>query len=198
MHAYLMVLRPGHGGTEVLMGQKNIYLPPHGHYQYAAVARNAVQYVIPGGRVAANEQPEHTALREFHEATGVSLARATVEPLCGTADDTFFKVEDATGLDVGTINKAICEARCESIAYDHFSWFSVENAVCNLGNKVEYLALPWVGSQVTRALSAGFAATTLVSRANESHSRFLWALAQLVVSMFSPGKSDATAGESAP
>ena len=72
MNAYIAAVHQKHrGAVEVLLGQKNIYLPPHGRFQFAAIGRNAVQYVIPGGVVASGETIERAAIREFHEATGV-------------------------------------------------------------------------------------------------------------------------------
>ena len=51
MHAYVTVVRRNGSNADVLLAQKNIYLPPHGRYQFATVGRNAVQYVVPGGAV---------------------------------------------------------------------------------------------------------------------------------------------------
>ena len=69
-HSHLIVRRSTAGGDQILLAQRNIYLPPTERYEFAAVAHYAAQYVIPGGREAAGEQPMQAALREFCEDTG--------------------------------------------------------------------------------------------------------------------------------
>lgn len=193
MNAYIAAVRHRHRGPiEVLLGQHNIYLPPHGRFQYAGIARNAVQYVLPGGKVEPGETIERTAVREFHEATGVELAMQALVPFYADPEDTFFRVDydHAHGHhDVEHINLAIAEGRTASMAYNHFAWFTIEAAQCALGNKAEYQQLPWVPPQLMRALNAGFNGEYINMRANDGHARFARALAQLLLDVLTPNRN---------
>lgn len=190
MNAYIAAVRhhKHRGPIEVLLGQKNIYLPPHGRFQFAAIGRNAVQFVLPGGTVAPGENIERAAIREFHEATGVELHAHALVPFYHDLEDTFFRVEYDHGHhhDVELINLAINEGRTASQAYNHFAWFTIEGAQCAMGNKLEYQQLPWVTAQILRAMNAGFAGEYINLRANDSHVRFARALAQLLLDVLSP------------
>ncbi|MBL8627229.1 MAG: NUDIX hydrolase [Myxococcales bacterium] len=193
MHAYVTVVRRNGSNADVLLAQKNIYLPPHGRYQFATVGRNAVQYVVPGGAVGPGEQPADAALRELTDL-GVKLAPAALAPLCADATDTFFQAANPPGVDVDAINLAINEGRTGSLAYNHVRWFPVEMATCALGNKPEYQQLPWVSAQLMRALNAGFARDLITSRANASHLRYARGLAQLLLDVLSPKTAPPTLG----
>jgi 8-oxo-dGTP pyrophosphatase MutT (NUDIX family) len=146
MNAYIAAVRHRHRGpVEVLLGQRNIYLPPHGRFQFAAISRNAVQYVLPGGKVEPGDSLERTALREFHETTGVELSVGALTPFYTDSEDAFFRVdyEHAHGHhDVEHINLAIAEGRTPSLAFNHFAWFGIESAQCALGNKPRVPAAP--------------------------------------------------------
>ena len=62
-----------HGKTnQVLMVQRNIYLPPHGHYHNAKIARNAIQRVFCGGRARPGESSVEAAIREVGEETSIT------------------------------------------------------------------------------------------------------------------------------
>jgi ADP-ribose pyrophosphatase YjhB (NUDIX family) len=192
MNAYIAAVHHKHrGAVEVLLGQKNIYLPPHGRFQFAAIGRNAVQYVLPGGVVAPGETIERAAIREFHEATGVELHASALKLFYSdsTAGDHFFRVDydHARGHHgVELINLAIGEGRTASLAYNHFAWFTIESAQCALGNKHEYQQLPWVTGQIMRALNAGFSGEYINMRANDNHARFACALAKLLLDVLEP------------
>lgn len=190
MNAYIAPVRQRHRGpVQVMLGQRNIYLPPHGRFQFAAISRNAVQYVLPGGRVEPGESADRTALREFHESTGVELATAALVPFYQDAEDAFFLVDydHAHGHhDIEHINLAIAEGRTQSLAFNHFAWFGIETAQCALGNKAEYQQLPWVAPQLMRAINAGFSGEYINMRANDSHVRFARAIAQLLLDVLAP------------
>ncbi|MEZ4400144.1 MAG: hypothetical protein R3B06_09005 [Kofleriaceae bacterium] len=185
MHAYVTVVRRVGGAAEVLLAQKNIYLPPHGRYQFATVGRNAVQYVVPGGVVGAGEQAADAAVRELGDL-GVKLTTSALSPLCADDTDTFFQAVNPPGIDADAINLAINEGRTGSLAYNHVRWFSVEMAPCALGNKPEYQQLPWVSTQLMRALNAGFARDLITMRANANHLRYARGLAQLLLDVLTP------------
>ena len=160
-------------------------------FQFAAIGRNAVQYVVPGGVVAPGETIERAAIREFHEATGVELHQSALKLFYSDSDsgDHFFLVDydHARGHHgIELINLAISEGRTASLAYNHFAWFTIENAQCALGNKHEYQQLPWVTGQIMRALNAGFSGEYINMRANDSHIRFARALAQLLIDVLVP------------
>lgn len=201
MNAYIAAVRHRHRGpVEVLLGQRNIYLPPHGRFQFAAISRNAVQYVLPGGKVEPGDSLERTALREFHETTGVELSVGALTPFYTDSEDAFFRVdyEHAHGHhDVEHINLAIAEGRTPSLAFNHFAWFTIEAAQCALGNKPEYQQLPWVAPQLMRALNAGFSGEYINMRANDPHARFARAMAQLLLDVLTPHRAGlAPRGES--
>lgn len=190
MHAYLLVHRvfkhEGRHIDEVLLAQKSIYLPPHRRYEFATIARNAVQYVIPGGRVdvANKEDPAHAAVREFYESTNLTINQAALKLLYSEHGHQFFVVKNVPHIDVEGINAALAEGKMHSLLYNNFMWVSLDYAQCKLGNKVEYQALPWVMNQVVRALNAGFSKELIGGRANEHHGVFTRALARLILGLF--------------
>ncbi|MBN8466727.1 NUDIX hydrolase [Corallococcus exiguus] len=182
MHAYLAIQRVGKDVSELLLAQKNIYLPPHGRYQFAAVARNAVQYVIPGGRVQPGETPLQAAVREFQEDSGLTLPVATVKPLFTDGQEfAFFRVVNPPGLSVEQLNVQLAEGRTGSLKFSNLRWVSLEDAPSVFGNKDAYKTLPWVSVQVMRALNAGFSKEWINQRANEPHARFVKAVAHLIL-----------------
>jgi 8-oxo-dGTP pyrophosphatase MutT (NUDIX family) len=169
MNAYIAAVHHRHRGpVEVLLGQRNIYLPPHGRFQFAAISRNAVQYVLPGGKVEPGDSLERTALREFHEATGVELhgrrADAVLQRLQRAI--AFFRVdyEHAHGHHgVELINLAIAEGRTRVPGVQPLRVVRRSRAAqCALGNKPEYQQLPWVapGSSCARSTPASAASTS--------------------------------------
>ncbi|MBK9036180.1 MAG: NUDIX hydrolase [Myxococcales bacterium] len=186
MHAYAAVVRRSPGSpAEVLLGQKNIYLPPHGRYQFVTIGRSAVQYVLPGGLVRSGEQPIDAAVRELGDL-GVKLDPSALSPLCADSVDTFFQVTNPTGVEADAINLAIGEGRTGSLAYNNVRWFQLDAALCALGNKTENHQLPWVSSQLVRSINAGFAREHIGRRANEDHVRYARALAQLLLDVLTP------------
>jgi len=202
VNAYIAAVRHRHRGpVDVLLGQRNIYLPPHGRFQYAGISRNAVQYVLPGGKVEPGETIERTALREFFEATGVELSAQALTPFYTDAEDAFFRVdyEHAHGHhDIEHINLAIAEGRTASLAFNHVAWFTIEAAQGALGNKPEYQQLPWVAPQLMRALNAGFNGEYINLRANDPYVRFARALAQLLLDVLTPHRHGHHPGRSEP
>ncbi|QSQ21952.1 NUDIX hydrolase [Pyxidicoccus parkwayensis] len=189
-HAYLAVLRAGNGTCELLLGQKNIFLPPHGRYQYAAIPRNALQYILPGGRVQAGESPEDAAVREFFEDTGVKIPTSSLTPLFTEGSDvSFFQTSSPPDLDLAAANAALTEGRAQSMKFNNLAWMSLEQAFGRFGRKPEYQSLPWVTTQIVRALNAGFSRELIGHRANESHQVFTKAVAHLLLNTLQPGTS---------
>lgn len=185
--AYLAVQRMSRGTSDILLAQKNIYLPPHGKYQYASIARNAVQYVIPGGRIQPGEQPAAAAVRELFEDTGVQIPAASLQPLIADPGSYwFFKVTNPAELDVEAINAALADGRTGSLKFNNMQWAALDQAPCRFGNKEDYQALPWVATQILRALNAGFSREVIGLRANEPHVRHTRACAQLILDTYGP------------
>lgn len=188
--AYLTALHVSRGACSILLGQKNIYLPPHGRYQYASIARNAVQFVVPGGRVQPGERHAAAAVREFYEDTGVEVPIDEIQPLIaeGAESDaesyTFFKVINPADIDLDAINAALAEGRASSQKLNSVQWVPLEQALSKLGNKEAYQALPWVTNQVVRALNAGFSREVIGMRANDPYLRFTRACAQAVLDFY--------------
>jgi ADP-ribose pyrophosphatase YjhB (NUDIX family) len=178
-HSHLIVRRSGPIGDEILLAQRNIYLPPNDTYQYASVAHHAAQYAIPGGRENAGEQPMAAAIRELAEDTGVELQILTVRLLCVVGERSFYEARDPSGIDLGLINAALREGRARSQKHNHFAWVALDAAPGWLGVKPEYQFLPWVVEQVERAVRAGFAQKHISRRISEPPAPFLEALTRL-------------------
>lgn len=188
--AYLALHSPGRDGGQVLMGQKNIYEPPCGKYQFATIAHNAAQYVLPGGFIQPGEQPADAAVRGFYESTGVKIPASRLQPLLSEPGEyTFFQVQLQPGeLNLGAVNDALANGQTGAQRFNNFIWTSLDDAPCRLGNKESYQALPWVSEQIVRALSAGFSREIINLRANESSVPFVRALAQLILDVLGPQK----------
>jgi 8-oxo-dGTP pyrophosphatase MutT (NUDIX family) len=200
-HAYLALTRTGaHGGDEVLLAQKNIYLPPCGKYQYATIAGHAVQCVLPGGRIQPGETPAAAAVREFFEDTGVELSPSDLHPLLDDGDQfwTFTTRVSSAQVDVDAINAQLPSGKFGSLKFNNLLWSPVESAPARLGNHESYKALPWVSQQITRALQAGFSRELIGMRANESHVEFTRAIAKLMLETYAPLTAQAPAPHSAP
>jgi|GEM_PF-1995125 len=186
MHAHVAIVRRAPGQpAEVLLAQKNIYLPPHGRYQFVTIGRSAVQFILPGGYVRSGEQPVDTAVRELADL-GVKLDPSALARLGADANDTFFVATNPPAVEADAINLAIGEGRTGTLAYNSVRWFGVEAALSALGNKAENHQLPWVTAQLTRSLQAGFAREHIGKRANEEHVRYTRALAQLLLDVLTP------------
>jgi ADP-ribose pyrophosphatase YjhB (NUDIX family) len=185
--AYLAVQRVSRGASDILLAQKNIYLPPHGKYQYASIARNAVQYVIPGGRIQPGEQPAAAAVRELFEDTGVQIPATSLQQVIAEPGSYWvYKVTNPADLDVDAINAALADGRTGSLKVNNVVWAPLDQAPCRFGNKDEYQALPWVATQILRALNAGFSREVIGLRANEPHTRYTRACAQLILDAYGP------------
>lgn len=197
--AYVAIQRVSRGITEVLLAQNNLYLPPRGKYPYATIARNAVQYVIPGGRIQPGEPPAAAALRTVFEDIGVQLTAASLQPLVSDPDsDWFYKVTNPAGLDVDAINAQLADGRTASLKINNVQWVPLELASGKLGNKDDYQALPWVAPQILRALNAGFSREVIEMRANESCTRYTRALDQLMLDAYgTPPATSASQANSA-
>lgn len=188
-HSYLAITRTGaHGGDELLLAQKNIYLPPCGKYQYATIAGHAVQYVLPGGRVQPGEAPVTAAVREFFEDTGVELASGDLHPLLDDGHQfwAFTTRVSSAQVDVDALNALLPSGKFGSLKFNNLVWSPVEGAPARLGNQESYKALPWVSLQITRALQAGFSRELIGMRANESHVEFTRAIAKLMLETYAP------------
>ncbi len=189
-HAYLCVLRNPGPQQELLLAQKNIYLPPHGRYQYASIARNALQYVIPGGRILSGEGAPDAAAREFFEDTGVRLSTASLVPLYTEGEHSFFQVRQPSGVDVAAINVALTGRTAPSAKTNHMTWAPLDVAHCWLGHRSNQKTWPaWVTTQIQRALQAGFAQDLISQRIHESHALMTRAVAHLIISN-APASSD--------
>jgi len=178
-HAHVILHRVGPGQDEVLLAQKNLYLPPHGAYLYAAIARHAVQYVIPGGKLVEGESAEQAAVREFFEDAGVALAAFNLRPLGTIGDRAFFEARNPEPFDLGAVNRTLRDGSARSLKSNNLAWVSRELAASWLGHKKEYETLPWVTEQVMRAIQAGFGRDHIARRAFDAHQPFVDALARL-------------------
>jgi ADP-ribose pyrophosphatase YjhB (NUDIX family) len=178
-HSHLLVRRTTPGADEVLLAQRNIYLPPTDLYQFAAVAHHAAQYVIPGGREAAGEQPMEAALRELCEDCGVELPILSVRLLCVVGERSFYETRDPSGIDLGVVNAALRDGSARSAKHNNYAWVTLDAAASWLGVKPESQYLPWVAGQVERAVQAGFSQRHIASRLSESPAPFVEALQRL-------------------
>jgi ADP-ribose pyrophosphatase YjhB (NUDIX family) len=178
-HSHLVVRRISDHADDILLAQKNLYLPPRDAYQYAAIAGNAAQYIIPGGREAAGEQPLEAAVREFCEDTGVQIPLLSVRLLCVIGERSFYEVRNPSGIDLAVINGVLRDGTARSAKCNNLAWVSLDAAPSWLGMKNEYQYLPWVTKQVEAALEAGFKAPYLGRRVNEPHAVFVEALSKL-------------------
>ncbi len=193
--AYLALQRTHRGVQEILLAQKNIYIPPTGRYQYASIARNAIQYVIPGGFVQPGELPAEAAAREFFEDTGLQIPLSALRPIVVEPGKyTFFKsTSGAEDIDVDGINAALAAAKHGSQKFHNMLWCPLDEALGRLGNKAEYHAFPWVANQIHRALNAGFTREIIGLRVNEPHDHFMRAIAQLILEAYGGAASTETA-----
>ncbi len=181
-YAYLALVRGASGVDDVLLAQKNVYLPPCERYPYASVARNALQYVIPGGRIQPGERPVDAAIRELSEDSGVTIDVATVTPLLSEANEHFFfQAPCPHGFDVNVVNGVLGSGRSPSQKFNNMQWLSLERAPGTFGNKPEHHGLRWAGEQVVRALHAGFSKEWIGQRVNAPHARFTKAVASLIL-----------------
>ncbi len=175
-YSHLVVLRSAHGDEEILLAQRNIYLPPSDRYEHAAIAHHAAQYVIPGGRIAPGERAADAAVRELYEDTGVQLAASSAQPLCVVGERSFFAVRDPQGIELGRINAALAKGAARSAKTNNMTWVSVDSAASWFGMKMEYQQLPWVTAQITRAVQVGFTRAHIGPRVNEPHDVFVQAM----------------------
>ena len=179
-HSHLVVRRWRDGvGEEILLAQRNIYLPPSDLYEFASLAHHAAQYVIPGGSERGREQPMEAALRELCEDTGVDLPILNVRLSCIVGERSFYEVRDPSGIDLGLINSALRDGTARSAKHNHFAWVSLDAAPGWFGVKPEYQYLPWVVEQIERAVRAGFTQAQITRRISESPAPFLEALTRL-------------------
>ncbi len=178
-HSHLIVRRSTPGADEILLAQRNIYLAPSALYDHASLAHHGAQYVIPGGREAAGEQPMEAALREFCEDTGLDLPLLSVRLVCVIDDRSFYEVRDASGIDLGLINSALRDGTARSNKHNHYAWVALDAAPAWFGVKPEYQYLPWVVAQIERAVQAGFTKAQITRRVTESHAPFVEALRRL-------------------
>lgn len=176
--SYAALLRPVAGGAEVLLAQKNVYLPPNRHFQFAAIPRSASQYVIPGGRLHPSESPAAAAARHLAEL-GITVDATALQPLLTVGPHTFFQHATDT-LDPAAVNAAITAARTATLAYHHVAFVPLARSLAALGPHAEHDTLPWVTSQLTRALSAGFSHDLIRDRVHESHAHYTAALTALL------------------
>jgi 8-oxo-dGTP pyrophosphatase MutT (NUDIX family) len=172
-HAHLVVRRDTNGDDEVLIAQRNIYLPPSDRYEHATIAHHAAQYVIPGGKLAPGESAADAARRELYEDTGVDVAAASVRPLCELGDRSFFEVLNVPGLELGRVNAALARGQARSAKTNNMTWVSIDRAETWFGMKMEYQHLPWVTAQIARAVEAGFGREHIGPRVNESGEAFV-------------------------
>lgn len=178
-HSHLLVRRSRAGNDEILLAQRNIYLPPSELYDFASLAHHAAQYVIPGGRETPGEQPMAAAIRELCEDTGVELPILSVRLLCVVGERSFYEARDASGLELGLINAALRDGSARSAKHNHFAWVSLDAAAGWFGVKPEYQFLPWVVEQIERAVRAGFTQKQITRRISESPAPFVEALTRL-------------------
>jgi ADP-ribose pyrophosphatase YjhB (NUDIX family) len=178
-HSHLIVRRSTAGGDQVLLAQRNIYLPPTERYEFAAVAHHAAQYVIPGGREAAGEQPMPAALREFCEDTGCDVPILSVRLVCVVGERSFYELRDPAGIDLGLVNAGLRDGTMRSLKHNNYAWVALDAAPSWMGVKPEYQYLPWVAQQLERALQAGFTQPQITRRITESAAPFLEALTRL-------------------
>jgi 8-oxo-dGTP pyrophosphatase MutT (NUDIX family) len=173
-YSHLLLHRTALGDEEVLLAQRNIFLPPTDQYPFAAIARNATQYILPGGKAAPGESPLDAAVRELLEDTG-ALVLAKVRPLCVIGDRSFFEATAPT-LELGRINAALAQGTARSAKTNNLTWVALDAAESWMGMKVEYQHLPWVTAQITRAVKVGFAREHIAPRVNDPHAAFVQAI----------------------
>ncbi|HYW72266.1 MAG TPA: NUDIX domain-containing protein [Pyrinomonadaceae bacterium] len=182
-HACVAITVDVQGTQKVLLAQKNLYLAPHGRYQFAAIARNGTQYVLPGGRVTDGESPAATAVRWLAESLGLHIDPARLEPLPLHRDDwIFFRARAPQAVDLDRINGALRESRNQSARYNNVILTPIEKAIEHLGVRAEHQSLEWVGAQALRAINAGFSREVIGAGANASDAPYREALAQLILS----------------
>jgi len=175
-YAHVVLRREALGDEEVLLAQRNVYLPPHDRYHFAAIARHATQYILPGGRIQHGEAPLDAAVRELFEDTGVRLASSHVQPLCSTGEHVFFRADAPRELELGRINAQLARRAAASTKTNNLTWVSIDGAASWMGMKPEYQHLPWVTEQIARALAAGFTREHLAPRVVDAHAPFVHAV----------------------
>jgi ADP-ribose pyrophosphatase YjhB (NUDIX family) len=175
-HSYLLVRRNTDRGEQVLLAQRNLYLPPTERYPFAALALHATQYVLPGGAQRAGEQPLEAAVRELGEDTGVEIPILTVRLLCVVGERSFYEVRDPSGIDLGLINSSLRDGSARSAKTQNMAWVAIESAASWMGMKTEYQYLPWVTEQIMRAVKAGFTKEMIQRRVMAPHDAFVEAL----------------------
>jgi ADP-ribose pyrophosphatase YjhB (NUDIX family) len=178
-HSHLVVRRISESADEILVAQKNLYLPPRELYEYATIARHSAQYVIPGGREAPGESPIEAAVREFYEDTGLQIPLTAARYVCTVGDSSFYETRNPSGIELGAINAALAKGTARSSKSNNMSWVSLDSVSSWFGMKTEYQYLPWVTEQVVRALQAGFSKQQIGRRAADAHQLFLEAVTQV-------------------
>jgi 8-oxo-dGTP pyrophosphatase MutT (NUDIX family) len=175
-HAWLVLRRSALGDEEVLLAQRNLFLQPTDRYEWAAIARHAVQYVFPGGKVEHGEEPLDAAVRELYEDSGFEVPRPTVRPLTAIGDEWFFEAVAPLAFEIGRANAALAQGSARSAKTNNFAWVPLDGAATWLGLKPESQHLPWVTAQVQRAVAAGFGREHIAPRVADSHAAFEQAL----------------------
>src|SRR5262249_40175843 len=141
-HAYLILRRSALGDEEVLLAQRNLFLPPTERYEWAAIAHHAVQYIFPGGKVQPGEPPLEAAVRELYEDSGVEVPRPMLRLLANVGDDVFFEAVAPISFEIGRVNGALAQGAAVSAKTNNFSWVPLDGASTWLGIKPESQHLP--------------------------------------------------------
>lgn len=169
-------------GHEVLLAMKNVYLPPHGGFAYAALGSNAAQYVLPGGALRPQDATPVDALqRILRECLGMNaLPGRPVKLFRLPGEYSAYALESPNWGDADRFDEALASGSLPSLAYQSVCWISLDDALGMLGPREPNFMVPWVTSQVTRALEAGFTEAMLNRHAQMSHTRFSVSLAALI------------------
>src|SRR5439155_19147075 len=175
-YSHLVVRREALGDEEVLLAQRNLYLPPHDRYDFAAIARHATQYILPGGRIAPGEAALDAAVRELFEDTGVRIATVSVQPLCVAGEHAFFRADAPRELELGRINAQLVRGGARSAKSNNLTWVSIDSAASWFGMKPEYQHLAWVTEQIARAVAAGFTREHIAPRVIDAYAPFVQAV----------------------
>lgn len=176
-------------GKHVLLVQRNIYLPPRGGYQYATIARNAVQKLFCGGRARTGENLQDAAARELLEQLGVRInaPASALKELHREGEDAIVYHFDGSGIDANEVNERIASGKLPSAIANSVAWCPIEAVFGQFGNLPEYVSLPWVTQQILRAQEAGFHDSWINRRVNEPHDIHARAAAHLLLEGVSRG-----------
>lgn len=180
--AFLVLFVSIKGRNCLLMPQRNIYLHPHGKYQFATIARNAMQYVIPNCKPEPWQAPKQAILDEARNSLGLDIEESALATVADLDDAIVWSCALPENLALETIRYNLDIKNFPSAQYRDIAAFSPEDVFSHLGNQSSFHHLEWVKQQVEQAQGAGFSNDFIHERINTSHEFFTWIIARCITS----------------